>query len=135
MPKFPTLSDDQLQRMWKKIRLTARNSWGQLWYLDEAQIDPQRSVFNKHPKLATPADDLAPLMIVPMKLPLLIFGLEPEATVHDVFAQLVHPIHPEGQINRPQLNRVAAVEVTAPFRVLAEENCMEVYVGLHQEKR
>ncbi|MBI4090417.1 MAG: hypothetical protein HY422_00130 [Candidatus Komeilibacteria bacterium] len=136
MAKLPEIDGLELNRMKGQIRLTARDQNGELWYIHERGLDPRNTIFTRRPMFRKPAHDLELLFKIPIYLPLLPGNRDVEATVSEVFAQLIQPIHPDG-IEAPRfLRRIEAIEVVANEHKIDQNlNAMIAYINVYQRAR
>lgn len=109
MSKLPEITDGLLQSLHKRIRIVAKGPDNLLWFIDESALNLRHSEFRIRPRFLAPAQQLELLSVVPFYIPVLFSDAEP--TIADVFAQLVHPVHPDGQETRRYLSRIGAIEV------------------------
>lgn len=136
MAKIPEIDGLKLNSMKGRIRLIARDTNGGLWYIHERSIDPRKTIFTRNPILKKPANDIRFLARLPIFLTLMPCAREVEATVAEIFAQLQHPIHPDGRDSIMLLGRIDALEVIQnEYKIDPANNAMIAYINLYQHVR
>ncbi len=131
--KIPEIQSSSLDALWRRIRPVVRGPDGCLWFIDESQINLRETPFTRNPKLTSRAESLELLISVPIITTLLIYCKSPEPTVAEIFAQFIHPIHPEAPSLKSIIKSVHAMEVELEeFTINDTSNHMVIYVSLYR---